>query len=188
LGAGLFGDDRPESSIVAGHGEGEKGFEGSGVEVGEEDGAGVKGKAGGGAAAIGGDIEQELGGVRSGGDVDRGAIDGGAQLDVAETIVRGEKLGFGEGVVKALHREANDGGGAVAAGSGGEVEAGDADGVAVLGDDEAAGLGGGGDEGKKSNEQEEGEIVRKFLHGSLGIRHGNWERVAEGQLSADGRH
>jgi hypothetical protein len=61
-GAGLFGDDGPEVAVVAGYGEGQEGFQRAGVEVGEEDGGGVRGQAGGGAAAVGGDVEENLGG------------------------------------------------------------------------------------------------------------------------------
>jgi hypothetical protein len=63
---------------------------------------------------------------------------------MAQVVGRGEALGFGEGVVEALHGDADQRGGVVAVGGGGEVEAGRADGLAVLRDDEAAGLGGGG--------------------------------------------
>ena len=40
-GACLLGNDGPEVAIVIGYGQGQKGFQGAGVEVGEEDGGGV---------------------------------------------------------------------------------------------------------------------------------------------------
>ena len=107
-GAGLLGDDGPEIAVVAGDGEGEQRIESAGIEVGEENGAGMRGQAGGGAAAVGGDVEENLRRVRCGVDADRGAIDGGAQLNVLEGVGRGEAFSFGEAIVEALHGDAND--------------------------------------------------------------------------------
>jgi len=69
-GAGSFGDDGPEAGVVAGHAEGEQGVECAGVEVGQEDGGGVLGQAGGGDMAAGGDVEEQLGRVGRGSDGD----------------------------------------------------------------------------------------------------------------------
>ncbi len=170
-GAGLFGDDGPEAAVVAGDGEGEEGVVGAGVEVGKEDGGGMRGQAGGGAAAVGGDVEEDLGGVGRGGDGDRGVVDGGAQLDVPEEVGRGELLGFGEVVVEALHGDADDRGGVVAAGDGDEGDGGCADGVAMLGDDEAAGLGRSMERGhgQRRDEAKKGEFGHQGLHPSGGL-------------------
>jgi len=43
-GAGLFGDDGPEVSVVAGNAEGQQSFKGAGVKVGKENGSGVRGQ------------------------------------------------------------------------------------------------------------------------------------------------
>jgi len=126
-GAGLLGDDGPEAAIVIGYGEGQEGFQGAGVEVGKEDGGGVEVEAGGGAVAVGGDVEQELGGVWRAGHVDGRVVDGGAQLDVLEVVGRGEFFSFREVVVEVLHGDADDGGGVVAIGSSGESDGGGAD-------------------------------------------------------------
>ena len=145
-GAGLLGNDGPEVAVVMGDGEGQQGVVCAGVEVGEEDGDGVPGQSRRGAAAVGGDVEQDLRGAWRGDDVDGRAIDGGGQEDVFELVGRGELFGFGDVVVEALHGDADDGGGVVTTGVGGEGDSGRADGLAVLGDDEAAGLGAGGGE------------------------------------------
>ena len=93
-GAGLLGDDGPQTAIVVGYGDGEQGFKSAGVEVGEKDGAGVGIKAGRGAVAVGGDVEQNLGGICCAGDGNRRTVDGSAQLDVEELAGRVELLGF----------------------------------------------------------------------------------------------
>ena len=142
-GAGLFGDDGPEVSVVAGNAEGQQSFKGAGVKVGKENGSGVRGQRGGSGVAVGRDVQQQAWGCVSfrpwsGGDGDGRVVDNGAQLDVAEAVGGGEALGFGEGVIEAIHLDADLRGGVIAGGSGGEVEAGRADGLAVLRDGEAA--------------------------------------------------
>ena len=65
-------------------------------------------------------------------------------MHMAQAVGRGESLGFGEGVIEALHIDDDQRGGIVAGRVGGETEAGLADGYAVLRNDEIGGLGGGG--------------------------------------------
>jgi len=48
-GTRLLGKDGPQTGIVAGYSQGEQGFKGAGVEVGEEDGARMRSQPGGGA-------------------------------------------------------------------------------------------------------------------------------------------
>lgn len=139
-GAGFLGDDGPQAAITVVDREGQQSVICAGIKVGQEDGSGVGIEARGGAAAVGRDVDEEMSLVARGYDVDGGVVDGGAQLDVLEVIGRGEMLGFGDVVVEALHGEANDGGGVVALRRGGEGDLGGADGLAVLGDDETAGL------------------------------------------------
>ena len=50
------------------------------------------------AAAVGGDVEQQLRGVRCGSDVDRRVVHDRAELDMTELAGRCELLGFGESV------------------------------------------------------------------------------------------
>ena len=80
--------------MFLGDGQGQQRLQGAGIEVGKEDGGGVRGQPGGGAVAVGGDVEQKLGGVGRGGQVDGGAVDGGADLHVAQVVGGGERSVF----------------------------------------------------------------------------------------------
>lgn len=102
---GLLGEDGPQAGPGVGGGvrEIEKDLESTGIEVGEQNGGGMELEAGGGGAAVVGDVEQVLGGISGGREVDGRAIDGGADLRVAEVACRGELLRFREGVFEALH-------------------------------------------------------------------------------------
>ena len=57
-----------------------------GSKSGRKTAAACGARASGGAAAVGGDVEQDLRGVWRGGDVDGRAVDGGAQLHVASWL------------------------------------------------------------------------------------------------------
>lgn len=142
--AGLLRDDGPEVAIVGCGAEGEQRLERAGIEVGKEDGGGVGVETGGGAAAVCGDVEQKLRGVGTGGDGDGLVVDGGAELLVGKVVGLVETLSFGEGVVQALHGDFDKGSGVESSGALGELEAGGADGMAVLANGEAAGLRGNG--------------------------------------------
>ena len=164
LGAGLLGKNGPEAAIVLGYGYGQKGVQRAGVEVGQKDGGGVGSQAGSCAAAVGGDVEQNLCRVRSSADIDGGVVDGGAELHVAKLIGGGELLCFRQRIVEALHGDADDRGGVITLGVGGERDCGVADGLAVLGDGEAAGLRGGGDEAEERGEGKYSELAHRGLH------------------------
>jgi hypothetical protein len=58
LRTGLLGEDGPETGIVAGDGQGKQGFKSAGVEIREEDSAGMRVQPDGGTAAVGGDVQQ----------------------------------------------------------------------------------------------------------------------------------
>jgi len=167
---GLFGDDGPEVAVILGDGESQKRFQCAGVEVGQEDGGGMPGQSSGGAASVGGDVEQDLRGVWRGDDADSRAVDGGAQLNVLELVALGELLGFGDVVVESLKIDADKRGGAIALRVGGKGTGGGADGFTVLGDDEAGGLcAGSRRRGEERREGNSGEIAHPYLHVPEGL-------------------
>jgi len=67
-------------------GEGEQGFEGTWIEVREEDDEFVSVETSGAAAPVGRDVNQDLAGVGFGRDVHRGAVDDRAQLNVLKKV------------------------------------------------------------------------------------------------------
>jgi hypothetical protein len=87
VGSGLLGEDGPKAGARGGWRvrEFDDGLERAGIEIGEQDGGRMKLEAGGGGAAIGRDVEQKLGRVDCGGEVDGGGVDCGTDLGVAET-------------------------------------------------------------------------------------------------------
>jgi len=120
-------------------------------------------------AAIGRDVHEELRAVGLGDDLDCGVVDDGAELDVKQGVSGREFLRFGEGVVEALHFDADQGSGVDASWFGCEREAGGADRFAVLTDDKAGGLRHGcgrsaeKNEGKKSRGGDQGARTHFFL-------------------------
>ena len=165
-GARQLGNDGPESGIVAGDGEGEQGLKRAGVEVWQEDGAGMRIEASRGAMSVGRCIDQDLScrgeGFRRTDDVDGLAVYDGAQLDVAQVVGGRKQLGFGQRVIETRHGNAHQGRRIVAMRRCGEIEGGGAHRVAVLRDDEAAGLGPGRGwiQGEQRSEAEESKVTQ----------------------------